>query len=268
MRRLNLKAGHAGVLCGFFLFQVACGPALAETADAPGSAAVVASPADAAKDAGPFGGCEPIGMTASGELVFPLECKHVLRKPMETPVASDDKATAPSDAAPTAEAKPADVKPAAAEDRPAAMPEKAAVAEPHAAVETKSAAAEAKPETKLGAKPDAKSAEAPTAAIPEKPAVADKAPRAAQQKTAEKVASNKSGHHAARTAAPAPAGGLKQFVKQLAMARPSQPSAAPSHVDDKPPVRTAGMPACVHFRSYNPTSKSYLGYDGHTYACR
>jgi hypothetical protein len=238
MRKLSLNAGRTGVLCGIFLLQIACGAALAETADTPGSAVAPAAPGEAAKDTGPFGGCEPLGMTASGELVFPLECKRVLHKTGETPVASDDKAGATPAAA---EAKPADVKAAAPEDKPAVTLEKAATEEKPAAVETRSAAVEAKP--------------AEASAASNKPAVADKALPAAQEKAAEKAAPRKPSRHVASAAA----GG-----KQIAMVKPAT---APSHVD-RGAVQTAGMPACVHYRSYNAASKSYLGYDGHMYACR
>lgn len=252
MHKLSLNAGRTGVLCGIFLLQIACGAALAETADAPGPAVAPASPSEAAKDTGPFGGCEPLGMTASGELVFPLECKRVLHKTTETPVAADDKAGAASETPAAAEAKPVDVKAAAPEDKPAATPEKAAIEEKPAAVEIKSAAAETKPEVKP----------AEASAASNKPAAADKASHAAQDKAAEKAALKKPGRHAARAAALAASGS-----KQIAMVKPAQPAAAPSHAD-RVAVQTAGMPACVHYRSYNPASKSYLGFDGHMYACR
>jgi hypothetical protein len=256
MRKLSLKVGRAGMLCGVFLFQVACGAAFAETADAPNPAAAVG---EAAKDSGPFGGCEPLGMTASGELVFPLECKHVLHKTGETPLATDDKTGAVSEA--PAEGKSSDVKAAAPDDKMAVTPGKATEEKP-AAGDTKSAAVEAKPDAKSDAKP------AQASAAPDKPVVADKA-AAAEEKAAEqpseKASSKRASHHAAKAVALAVAGG-----KQLAMAKPTTQSsaAAASHVENKAPVRTAGIPACVHFRSYNPTSKSYLGFDGHMYACR
>jgi hypothetical protein len=33
-------------------------------------------------------------------------------------------------------------------------------------------------------------------------------------------------------------------------------------------MQTAGLPACTHYRSYNPASKSYRGFDGRMYGCR
>jgi len=179
--------------------------------------------------------------------VFPLECKHVLRKTSETPLATDDKAGAASEA--PADGKSLDLKASMPENRSAATPEKAASpVDKAAAVDSKSAVVEAKPDGKPVV----------TSAIPRKAVVADKAP--AVEKAAEQ---KKASRHAARAADLAVVG-----AKQVAMVKPAQPAATASHVENKAPVRTAGMPACVHFRSYNPTSKSYLAFDGHTYACR
>jgi hypothetical protein len=42
----------------------------------------------------------------------------------------------------------------------------------------------------------------------------------------------------------------------------------PAHAEEKPAaVLTAGLPGCAHYRSYNPASKSYRGFDGRMYAC-
>lgn len=253
MRKMSLKAGRTGLACGVVLFQVACGAALAGTADAPSPSVAPASAGEAAKDSSPFGGCEPLGMTASGELVFPLECRHVLHKTSETPLATDDKAGAAGEA--PAEGKSSDLKAAVPDDKAAVLPEKSSSADKPAVADTKSAAVEAKPDGKPAA----------TSAAPGKAVVADKGAAAEEkaiEQPAEKAGSKKASRHAVKAAALAAVG-----AKQVAMAKPAQ-SAAASHVENKAPVRTAGMPACMHFRSYNPTSKSYLAFDGHTYACR
>ena len=192
-------------------------------------------------------------MTASGELVFPLECKHVLHKTSETPLATDEKAGAASEApaeGKSSDMKSSNMKSSAPEDKAAVTPEKSSSADKAAAVDSKSAAVEAKPD----AKPAAMSASG-------KAAVADTG-TAVEQKAPEKAGSKKASR-AARVNALAAVG-----AKQVAMAKPAQLAVAGVHVENKAPVRTAGMPACMHFRSYNPTSKSYLAYDGHTYACR
>jgi hypothetical protein len=72
----------------FLLVSVAllfCGGALAEG----GSAASSGNAADVRKtDNVPTGGCMPIGLTARGELVFPMQCREILER--ERGPASDD----------------------------------------------------------------------------------------------------------------------------------------------------------------------------------
>jgi hypothetical protein len=51
----------------------------------------------------PPGGCMPIGMTASGEMVFPIQCKEIIdlergRDVELKPATSEENATAKSDA--------------------------------------------------------------------------------------------------------------------------------------------------------------------------
>jgi hypothetical protein len=164
-------------------------------------------------------------MTASGELVFPLECKRVIHRATETPIASDDKIAAPSDK--PAEAQSAEVKLAGPDDKPAA-PEKMAVADKPAEV---------------------------TAATGPKPATAEQPTQTATPK--------KPSRRASRAVGPVD----RQVAKQVALAKPAQ--AAPAkRADAKAAVRTAELPACTHYRSYNAASKSYRAFDGHMYACR
>jgi hypothetical protein len=228
MCKLSLKAGRAGVLCGVLLFQAACGAAFAETADAPSLASTPAASGGASTDSLPFGGCEPLGMTASGELVFPLECKRVIHRATEAPIASDDK-IAPTDK-PVADAQSAEVNLAGRDDKPAA-PEKMAVADkPAAAVEMTAATA-----------PKSAAAEPPSqTASPKKP-----------------------NRRASKTVGPVD----KQVAKQVALAKPAQAPPA-KRADGKAAVRTAELPACAHYRSYIAASKSYRAFDGHMYACR
>jgi len=275
MRTVSWKLGRAGVVCGFFLFQVAFGAAFAQSGDTP-AASVPSAAADAAKDTGPFGGCEPIGMTASGELVFPLECKHKINLPA-APVASEEQAPAAGDKPVVA----AEAKPAAPEDKPVVTPEKTAIAD-KPAVETKAAAVEDKPATAAPAaevkpavapetltatdKTPATAEHKPVEAKAEEPAAVEKAaPEKAGNETAasEKAASEKPVKQAGRHAAKAIGAG-KPAKELVAIAKPAQANAASAHAA----VQTAGLPACTHYRSYNAATKSYLGFDGHKYACR
>jgi hypothetical protein len=104
----------------------------------------------------PPGGCMPIGVTASGDIVFPLQCLGFIQRQQgtavrEKPAAADQKRPAAEDNPAAAAEKPpaADEKPAAVAEKPPAADEKpAAVEEKPAAVEEKPAAVEEKPPTK------------------------------------------------------------------------------------------------------------------------
>ncbi|WP_316235505.1 hypothetical protein [Bradyrhizobium sp. SZCCHNR1022] len=326
MRTLGRKAGRAGLLCGVVLFQVAVGVSLARSAEPGGSSPSAGEVAkDQGKESGPFGGCEPIGLTASGELVFPLECKKLIKKPAEAPVAEDktpaDDKTASVNPAPSVPSQAAsadisagpEVKPAAAAEAVATTP--AASAEPkQAAVADKQDAAQkvAVAEPAAGkpslTKPSVKSpsALAPATKPPSarsssskpsssKPSSAQ--PSSAKPSSAKTAAANPPGTTpspagassgkpssgkaaqaqavvvAARDAAVKDAGRTSRMVASrpmIVIARPATATTASARLqaEGRPRLRTAGLPACVQFRSYNPATHSYRGFDGHIYACR
>src|ERR1700730_17287581 len=148
-RPLALQIGWVGAL-GLVLLGIVSGAALAQTI---GSVNPTAAPAEPpAKEEPPSGGCMPIGLTVSGEIVFPFQCKEFIerqkaahqkaaaeenQKPIaaDQPIAGDRKPDAAEEKAvakqPPATEKPAitEVKPAAAEEKPAAAEEKPAAAE-------------------------------------------------------------------------------------------------------------------------------------------
>jgi hypothetical protein len=250
---MSWKPGRAGVIGSFVLFQVVCGAAFAQSAE---TQAVAPPPAaEAANDSGPFGGCEPIGMTASGELVFPLECKHKIKLP-SAPVASEEQVRAAPPA--VAEAKP--------DDKLVATPAKAA-AEDNPAAETKAAVVEDKPAA-AAAVPAA--AEAKPVAAPETLTATDKAPAAAEQKP---VAAKPAAQAGATVTSEKPArradrraGKIASVAKQIvATAKPAKGNAALAHASAQ--VQAASLPACTHYRSYDAASQSYRGFDGHMHAC-
>ena len=97
----------------------------------------------------PPGGCMPIGVTASGDIVFPLQCKGFIERQQGTAVrekpaatdqkrrpAGEDNPAAAAEKPPAAEEKPpaAEEKPPAAEDKPAAVEEKPPTKQSEAAV--------------------------------------------------------------------------------------------------------------------------------------
>ena len=97
-----------------FLLSVMSGAALAETTGAVNPSSTPAQPS--ANEDVPPGGCMPIGLTTSGEIVFPIQCKEFIERHRGAAVEQK----------PALEQKPAAVeaKPAAVEQRPAAVEEK------------------------------------------------------------------------------------------------------------------------------------------------
>jgi hypothetical protein len=138
-RPLALQIGWVGAL-GLVLLGIVSGAALAQTI---GSVNPTAAPAEPpAKEEPPSGGCMPIGLTVSGEIVFPFQCKEFIerqkaahqkaaaeenQKPIaaDQPIAGDRKPDAAEEKA-VAKQPPATEKPAIAEVKPAAAEEKTA----------------------------------------------------------------------------------------------------------------------------------------------
>ncbi|WP_456774886.1 hypothetical protein [Bradyrhizobium sp. USDA 4369] len=270
-----------------------------------GEVARDATTTDALKDSGPFGGCEPIGMTASGELVFPLDCKKAIKKPAAAPVAEDkppgdDKTAASTDAKPNlpSQAGVADT-PATAETKPAGeataqAPATPSESKPPETSDRAGPAQKAAADSVAGAKPGTgKAATSKTAAskaasgktMPDNAGASHSTPsnmqpgRAASGKTAAAIKdlSVKGGQPATPKGA---ASEGKEASKRttasdkkpmIVMAKPVAATTAVAgrrQAEETPRLRTAGMPACVQFRSYNPTTRSYRGFDGHVYECK
>jgi outer membrane biosynthesis protein TonB len=135
----------------------------------------------------------------------------------------------------------ADDKPAIVEQKPAPAEEKSAVAQDKpAVVEEKPAATDDKP-----------------AIVEQKPAPAEEKPAVAHKKPALKQKS------AARPSESAVRSTVAEHSKSAQPAKSVQPATA-AH---KPRERTLVM-LCTRFRTYNPSSGTYRGYDGRTYSCR
>jgi outer membrane biosynthesis protein TonB len=203
------------------LLLVMSGAALAQT-----TGAVNPSPAPAQSPANedvPPGGCMPIGLTSSGEIVFPIQCRELIERHRGEAV--EQKPAAVEEKPVTAEQKPASVeqKPTAAEQKPAASEQKSATTEP------KPAAAEQKP-----AAADQKPAAAEEQAVPKQSAAV--APESSQPATkpVEAVPLQRRAEHGPRERAQGP----------------------------------EGPEGCQHFRTYDPASGSYRGYDGRRRSCR
>jgi hypothetical protein len=151
----RLLAFQSGLACragalGCVLLAVTSGAALAQTTGAVNPKPAQAEPS--VNEEPPPGGCMPIGLTASGEIVFPFQCKAFIERQR----AADQKP-------PAAEI----MKPAAAEQKPDAAEDKTDAKQP--AGNEKPAIAEVTP-----------------AAAEEKPAPVEKKSDAAEEKTAAK----------------------------------------------------------------------------------
>jgi hypothetical protein len=241
-------ARSAGVLC--CVLMVMGGIARAQTG---GPADPSPVPAQSAKDDDmpPPGACKPIGLTVSGEVVFPLECRAFIERALNSktavavtkpsslepkPSAVQSEPAATVARGPAAGEKPADVaeKPATAEERPASAESKSVEAksvEPKS-VETKpveTKPVETKPvETML---PDPNSSEPKTAAKPSEEAAPD----------------NSQVSTGALEVVPLPP--TKRFDGRLR-------------------AQATSAPSCTHFRTYDATAGTYRGFDGKIRPCR
>ena len=248
---------RAGMVCGLLL-AVTGGVALAQTSS-PAEMGTAPAESSAKDDQPPPGACKPIGLTVSGEVVFPLECRDFIERhkamspPMTTPPIPPESRPAAAEANPEAkpvapEAKPAivEVKPGTAEAKPATAEEK-----PTGSTE-KPAAVEEKPTVEAKPAP----AEAPAAAEA-KPAAAEIKPAATQTKPAPTEETP-----AGKQSAEATADEGKPAVK------PEDSAPSRKRAENKPRERSAGPPGCTRFRSYNAASGTYRDFDGRTRPCR
>jgi outer membrane biosynthesis protein TonB len=151
------------------LLSVMSGAALAQTTGTLNPGPAPAQPS-VSEDVPP-GGCMPIGLTSSGEIVFPIQCKEFIDRQREKAV---------------------EQKPAAAEEKPAVVEEK----------------------------PAAKQSEA---VAPENSKPADK---------------------------------------------PVETVPLPKRAEHRPRERVTSAAGCQHYRTYDPASGSYRGYDGQRRSCR
>src|SRR5258708_32448728 len=160
------------------------GAAFAQTTDTAKPSPAPAEPS--VKEDVPPGGRMPIGLTASGEIVFPIQCKEFIERQRGKAV----------------------------EQKPAALEEKAAAA-PSEGV----------------------------AAVEQKPAAA------AEEK-----------------AAAAPSEGVAPENSKPAQ-NPVETAVLPKRVRDEPRKRAMSQNGCQHYRTYDPASGTYRGYDGRTHSC-
>jgi hypothetical protein len=202
-------------------------------------------------DGPPPGGCTPIGITVSGEIVFPMTCKDFI----ERHKAADRAATA-------AEAKPAAAQASKAPDavEPARAPPAAEASKAPAAVETGNAqttgeAGKAAATAELSPTPAAVEArKAPTAPDSAKSSGQNDAKPAEVKAPADEAVSPVT-KQAAVTAEGA------DTVKSLA--EPATTAA----LSKRARARLAGASDCTKFRTYNAASRSYRDFNGQRRSC-
>ena len=212
------------------------------------SVTTVAQPSESQPQAGegpPPGGCTPIGVTASGEVVFPLTCWDFIEKhkaadresrAAETKPTTGDASKTPAAAAPSAT-------PGA--DHASKAPATVDARKPSAAVEA-------------GREPAALEASKPPAAESSLPAAsAAGAPAGPDGKNTSPAAARAPAEDAAATATRHAAGN--------AAAEPATTAALPKR--NRTQNRVAGPPGCVKFRSYDAASATSRDYSGQRRPC-
>jgi hypothetical protein len=218
-----------------------------------------AAPPSAAKDDVPPGGCMPMGVTASGEIVFPLECKAFLEQhrgndPRQEPAAAEAKpAIAPK---PPAEVKPPVTDAPSAAQPPAATPQKSAAQDQPAVEKLPELPADKQPEAAAPSHADIPAAKEPetTTAAKEPEAPAAKEPETPAAKDPEAPALKQSNAAVMEDSRPAD--------------RPAKPvsgSRRAERAEDGPRPRSA---QCMSYRTYDASSGTYRDYSGHIRPCR
>jgi hypothetical protein len=141
---------------------------------------------------------------------------------------------------------------AAVEEKPAAEQKPAAIEAKPAAVEAKPAAVEPKPAT-VEEKPAA--VEPKPATVEEKPAAVEQKPAAVEQKPA--AVEEKSAARQSESAAPEDSKPVNKPVEKLQ-----------KRVEHEPHQRAMRSDNCKSYRTYDPASGTYRGYDGQRRVCR
>ena len=185
-------------------------------------------------DGPPPGGCRPIGVTVSGEIVFPMTCKDFIERYKAADRASSAAETKPA----SGEASKA---PTAVKSGKALTTGEADRAPATADVSSAPPVAEASkaPAAPDSGKPDEKDA---------KPAAAEAPPNEAARPVTKQAA-----------VAPATADTDKSSAEPATTAALSKRTRARN--------RVAGSPACTRFRTYDAASGTYRDYAGHRRSC-
>jgi hypothetical protein len=252
---LDIVARHASALCcvlAVISVAVTRDAAFAQTSNTPDPKPAPAESSATQDGMPPPGGCKPIGLTVSGEVVFPLECKEFIERQKamnQRPPGPEPKSEIPEPKSAAAEAKPVagEAKPAVTDDKSAAVEDKPAVVkDPSETADAKPAAAEPKPAA----------AEPKPAVADTKPAVAEPTPGEAKPAPAEEKTAAKPSDDTA----PEDSQTASQPVGSVPL---------PRRGERKPREHVAsGAPGCTRYRTYDAAAGTYRGFDGRTRPCR
>jgi hypothetical protein len=229
-------ASRISALCSVLLMLTGAA-ARAQSAD---PAAAPPAPAQPSVQDQGSGDCEPIGLTASGEIVFPFRCKDMVERQRAAVTKLSEPKPAVADAAPVVQEK----LPAQPPAHPVAAAAKmTAVHPPHpkiVAVHAAGAASHAaRPAVQPAHSPNLeKSAEKPTDAKPVDAKSADA--KSADAKTAD---------------------------AKTVDAKPVETTKSIQQVAGKAHEHRMGPRGCTQFQSYDAVSASYLGFDGQRHPC-
>jgi hypothetical protein len=254
-RLLTLPTGLASRICALcsVLVMLTGAAARAQSAD-PATPPPAPAPPSVQDEA--TGSCEPIGLTASGEIVFPFRCKEKLERQH------------------AAASKPADPKPAVAAAAPAVQEKLQAKpqAQPVAATAKMTAV---HPAHTANPKPVAihSAGAAPKAAKPAvQPVDAAHSPKNLEkgvEKTAEAKTTEAKTTEAKTTEAKtdeAKTAEAKSTETKSTETKSAETTKSIPQVAGKAHERM-GPPGCTQFQSYNAVSATYLGFDGQRHPC-
>ncbi len=244
---LALPTGFARRICALCssVVMLTSAAALAQSADP----ATPPPPSQSSVQDEASGSCEPIGLTASGEVVFPFRCKEMVGQQRAA-------ATKPADPAPAvtsavqenAQETSQEKLHEAHQQTPQAKPQEQPVA---AAKTAASHPARMVPETAKLATAKLATAKPATA----KPAAAKPAAQPIDVAHLPKTAN-------AKTVDAKTVDGKTVDTKTVDTKKGIQQVAGAVH------QRGIGPPGCTHFQSYNAVSATYLGFDGQRHPCR
>jgi len=253
-RLLALPTGVASRVCALcsVLVMLTGAAARAQSAD---PATPPPAPAQPSVQDEATGSCEPIGLTASGEIVFPFRCKDTVERQHAAASKPADPKPAVAAAAPAVQEK-LQAKPQA---QPVAAAAKMTAVHPAHTANPKSVAIHPSGAAPKAAKPAVQPVDAAHS-----PKNLDKNLEKSVEKTAEakttEVKTTEAKTDEAKTAETKSTEAKSTETKSAETTKSIPQVAGKAH-------ERAGPPGCTQFQSYNAVSATYLGFDGQRHPC-